>query len=412
MDTEVVVVGAGLAGLECARALTEHGIAVRVVEAADAVGGRVRSARVDGFTVDRGFQVLNPAYPAVRRHVDVDALDLRPMFPGVLVRREHRLAVLADPRRAPGYLPRTLASGYLDPRELLGLAAWTLPALGPVRRLLAEPDTSRAESLARCGVRRAIRREVLEPFLAGVIAEDDGSTSTAFTRLVVRSFVLGTPGVPAAGMGAFPAQLAAHLPDVELGVRVERVEAAAGGHRVRTGAGDRTARAVVVATDPRTAAALVPVPAPRMKGLVTHWYATDEAPSDLAATAVDGRRRGPVVNAAVMTATAPGYAPGGQHLVQATCLLRPGEEPAEADVRRHVGEIYGVSTARWREVTRTAVPDALPAQPAPVRIRQEVDLGDGLFVCGDHRDTASQQGAMVSGRRTATAVRRWLAGAR
>lgn len=404
MDCDVVVIGAGLAGLECARSLHESGLDVRLVEAADGVGGRVRSEVVDGFTLDRGFQVLNPAYPAVRARIDVGALDLRPMFPGLLVRREDRLVMLADPRRAPRHLPATLAGGYLRPAELLALARWAAPALGPVRHLLTLPDESRGSSLDRAGVTGALRHEVLEPFLAGVIGEDDGSTSTAFTRLVVRSFVLGTPGVPSRGMGAVPQQLAAGLPHVLLGAPVERLERAPdGSHRVHTAGGPVTARAVVVATDPRTAERLGGVRAPAMKGLVTFWYATDEPPTTVPATVVDGRRRGPVVNAAVMSAVAPEYAPPDAGLVQVTCLLR-GDVPDEAVVRRQAGEMFGVDPLPWREITRSVVPDALPVQPAPLHVRRAVTGGGGVFVCGDHRDTASQQGALVSGRRTASAV--------
>lgn len=409
MDCDVVVVGAGLAGLECARVLHAHGLDVRVLEADDGVGGRVRTDHVDGFTVDRGFQVLNPAYPAVRDRVDVAALDLRPLLPGVAVRHERGLALVADPRRAPATLPRTLASGYVRPRELAALARWAAPALGPVRRVLRGPDDSLARSLDAAGVEGRVRREVLEPFLAGVLGEDRGTTSAAYVRLLVRSFLLGTPGVPAAGSQALPEQLARQVPSVALGVRVERVERVPGGHRVRTPAGSVAARAVVVATDAVSAQALVGVPAPAVRGLVTWWYAADEPPSGEPVVVVDGRRRGPVVNAAVMSAAVPGWAPPGHHLVQVTCLLgdRP---PAEADVRRQAGEMFGVSTASWREVARHAIPGALPAQPAPLRVRQDVDLADGRFVCGDHRDTASVQGALVSGRRTAGAVRRRLSG--
>jgi glycine/D-amino acid oxidase-like deaminating enzyme len=254
----------------------------------------------------------------------------------------------------------------------------------------------------------SLRREVLEPFLAGVLGEDAGLTSARYVRLLVRMFLLGTPGVPAAGMGALPAQLAAHVPDVVLGERVDAVEPVDGGHRVVTAGGSVTANAVVVATGARAAQALVGVPAPAMNGLVTWWYATEEPPLDEALLVVDGRRRGPVVDAAVMTAAAPSYAPPGVHLVQVTCLLgdRP---PEEAVVRRQAGEIFGVDASGWREVARHLIPDALPAQAPPLVVRRPVHLGDGQFVCGDHRDTASLQGAMVSGRRTAAEVRRHLA---
>jgi hypothetical protein len=408
VDCDVVVVGAGLAGLECARSLHERGIAVRVVEAGDAVGGRVRTDHVDGFTVDRGFQVLNPGYPAVRRRVDLDDLALQPFLPGVAVRRDDDLVLVADPRRAPGSALRTLRSGYVHPRELLALARWAAPALGPVPRLLGGADTTFERSLDAAGVDGRLRREVLEPFLAGVLAQYPSGTSSQFVRLLTRSFLLGTPGVPARGSAALPEQLARRVPDVTLGARVDRVEPVTGGHRVRTTGGAVTARAVVVATDPRSAEALVGVPAPRMHGLVTHWYAAPEAPTGDAVVVVDGRRRGPVVNAAVMSAAAPSWAPPGQHLVQAT-TLHGGAVPDEAVVRRQAGEMFGVDPGGWRELVRHVIPEALPAQPPPLVVRRDVDLGDGRFVCGDHRDSASVQGAMVSGRRTASSVRRWLA---
>lgn len=410
MDCDVVVVGAGIAGLECARTLHERGLRVVVLEAADEVGGRIRSERLDGFTVDRGFQVLNPAYPAVRARVDVAALELRPLLPGVAVRRDDGLALLADPRRAPRLLRETLGSGYVRPGELVALARWAAPALGPVRRLLSSPDEAWGRSLDARRLEGRLRREVLEPFLAGVLGEDDGSSSTRFVRLLVRMFLLGTPGVPAAGMGAFPAQLARGLPDVRLGHAVDRLDAVPGGHRVRTPAGSLTARAVVVATDAPSAAALTGVATPAMKGLVTWWYATDEPPGTEPVVVVDGRRRGPVVNAAVMSAAAPSYAPPGRSLVQVTALLR-GTAPDEADVRRQAGEMFGVGTSGWREVARHEIPAALPVQPAPLSTRRPVHLGDALFVCGDHRDTASSQGALVSGRRTGSAVVRVLRGA-
>lgn len=407
MDCDVVVVGAGLAGLECARALHEHGLAVRVLEAADRVGGRVRSEVVDGFTVDRGFQTINPAYPAVRRRVDLPALDLRSLLPGVAVRRAKGLVLVADPRRAPLTLPRLLASGYVRPGELSRLARWALPAVGPVHRLLGARDTTLARSLDDAGVDGPLRREVIEPFLTGVLGQDPATASVSYVRLLVRTFLLGTPGVPADGSGALPAQLARHVPDLALGTPAERVERVTGGHRVLTGSGAVTGRAVVVATDAGTAERLVGVPAPSMNGLVTHWYATDEPPTTVPVVVVDGRRRGPVVNAAVMSAAAPSWAPPGQHLVQVS-RLQSAEEPPEAVVRRQAGEMFAVATGRWREIVRHEIPAALRTSRPPLVVRRDVDLGDGRFVCGDHRDTASQQGAMVSGRRTATAVRRWL----
>ena len=414
MDCDVVVVGAGVAGLTCARTLHARGLDVRVLEAGPVVGGRVRSEQVDGFTLDRGFQVLNPAYPALREVADLDALRLQPFLPGVAVRRDDGLALLADPRRAPSRLRETLASGYVRPAELAALARWAAPALGPVRALESGPDTTLAESFAAAGVTGRIRYEVLEPFLAGVLGDESGTTSAAYVRLVVRSMLRGTPGLPAGGMGALPQQLAAPLPHVTTGARVTAVEAVAGGRAVQVDGSQLRARAVVVATDPVTAASLTHLAAPPMRGLVTTWWAA-EGLARQTAVVVDGRRRGPLANAAVVSSAAPSYAPAGAQLVQATYVLAPGpRDPAATPdaftVRRQAGEMLGADPRGWRELARHEVPGALPATPPPLAVRQPVDLGDGLYVCGDHRDTPSQQGAAVSGRRAAWAVARRLLG--
>jgi len=206
-DADVLVVGAGLAGLACARTLERAGLSVIVLEAEDDVGGRMRTDVVDGFLCDRGFQVINPAYPALRRLADLDALQLRSFDAGVAVRHDRGLAVLADPLRQPRLLPATLRSGYLKVRELVALARWAAPALRP-SQLTRVPDTTLAASLDEAGVSGRLRREVLEPFLAGVLADSSGETSAGFVRLLVRCFLGGTPGVPAAGVQSLPRQLA------------------------------------------------------------------------------------------------------------------------------------------------------------------------------------------------------------
>ena len=401
---DVVVVGAGLAGLTCAVALEERGLDVLVVEAADEVGGRVRTEVVDGHLCDVGFQLLNPAYPAVRRLVDVPALGLQAFGAGVEVRRggggRAVTALVADPRREPAALLRTLASGLLAPRELVALAVWAAPSLGPVRHLLDGPDASLAASLDAAGVHGALRQEVLEPFLAGVLADGRGETSAAFVRLLLRSFLLGTPGLPRDGMRALPAQLAARLRrPVQVGVRATLGDSTA----VRTPSGEIPARSVVVATDAAAAADswLDVVPPAPTRGLRTWWFSTTDPAPTSRWLRVDGAR-GPVVNTAVVSDAAPSYAPPGRRLVQATTLSDGPDD--EAVVRREVGRLWSTSAEHWDLLVRHDVRAALPSVPPPLMARRPVALGAGRFVAGDHRDTSSIQGAMVSGRRAARAV--------
>ena len=167
---DVLVVGAGIAGLTCARELERSGLEVEVLEASDAVGGRVRTDVVDGFRCDRGFQLVNPAYPALRDLVDVGALELRQFAAGAALAGPEGVAIGEETRRSPGQRPPKPRSGYARPAELVRLAAWAAPALGSVPRLLAGDDEPLAASLDRHGVHGRVREELFEPFITVVVA--------------------------------------------------------------------------------------------------------------------------------------------------------------------------------------------------------------------------------------------------
>jgi phytoene dehydrogenase-like protein len=399
---DVVVVGAGLAGLRAAQLLSRRGLDVVVLEAADHPGGRVATDVVDGFRCDRGFQVLNTSYPALRAAADLDALDLRGFTPAAAVRDADGLHVYGDPRRRPALTPRMALDPLVPLRDKAALGAWTarILAAGP-RRVVAHGGRSAAADLAAAGVRGPVVDRVLRPFLSGVLGEGELATSAAYVRLVWRAFAIGTIAVPAAGMGAIPAQLAAGLPDgvLRLGRRVEAVRAGA----VRVDGDELSARAVVVATDPVTASALLPgVAAPRMYALTTLYFVAPAPPAHQPTLHLDGTG-GPLANTVVLTEAAPGYSPDHRALVSSSFLGTADRVP-EPVVRRELGRLYGVPTDGWEHLHTAEIPRALPALPAASPLRRDVVLGDGVFVAGDHRDTPSQQGALVSGRRAAQAV--------
>ncbi len=410
MDAEVLVIGAGLAGLRCAAVLASAGRDVAVWEAGESVGGRVRTDIVDGFRCDRGFQVLNPAYPELRRAVDLSALHLQKFGAGIVARRDQGPARYVHPLRHPAQLPGMLAQAGLKPGDLLAVARWAAPALRPkALKYLQQADLSLTEALDRAKVRGEVRR-VIERFLAGVLLDGTGSSSNAFALLLARTFVLGVPALPAAGMQALPALMASTLADrISLNRTVSRIDKDVDGYRVFDG--DRTMRArhVVVATDPATASALTQEAAPQLHSVVTDWWSTDQPLSGPAMLWIDGRpcAPGPVLNTAVISAAAPTYAPPNRHLIAASALPESdGTAPPEKVTRRHAADILGIDGNKWTLLIRHEIRHALPAQLPPLSLRRPVRISSGLWLCGDHRDTASIQGALVSGRRTAEQILR------
>jgi len=365
-DCDVVVVGAGLAGLRCAAVLAERGYQVAVWEAGDRVGGRIRTDVIDGFRCDRGFQVPNPAYPALRRAVDVADLRLQAFDAGVVVRRDRDRVKWVHPLRQPRDVPHMLIRGGLSPREVAALLRWAAPALRPSALRAACRDTTLGEALDRSGV-DGITRRVVHRFLAGVLLDDSGSTSNAFALLLTRMFALGVPGLPADGMGAFPALLARPLGDqIHLQRRVTRIARAGDDWSVTDGDATIRAREVVVAADAPGTSLLTGAPERQMKGVVTDWWAADELPSGPPMLSVDGRLRppGPVLNTAVISSAAPTYAPPGRHLIAASALIGPERRtPSEATMRQHAADILA-STRRaghWSPGTRS--PTRYPPSP-------------------------------------------------
>ncbi len=239
---------------------------------------------------------------------------------------------------------------------------------------------------------------MLAPFFAGLLLEREMTTSSRFTDLMLRTFVTGWSAVPAGGMQRLPEQLADGL-DVTSETRVRQVT----GAQVETDDERLTARAVVVATDGSSAAGLLPgLREPSWKGVTTWYHAAPEPPLSTATLVVDPDRS-PVDNSVVLTRAAPSYSPDHRALVASSWVHGTGEPPAEPDVRRRLAQLYGTGTSDWQHLATYDLPRALPAMPAPHPFRRSIRWA-GCYVCGDHRDTSSIQGALVSGRRTAEAV--------
>lgn len=407
MHVDVIVIGAGLSGLACALTLHENGVAPLVLEAADAVGGRIRTDRRDGYLLDRGFQVLQTWYPEAQCMLDYGALDLRPFDPGALVRIGGRFQRVTDVWRRPGRFPEMLGSpvGTLgDKLRMLSLRRRCLR--GDLAELYARPDTTALERLRALGFSDLMIERFFKPFFGGVFFEPELACSSRAFEFIFRAFALGDTALPARGMGEIPAQLAARLPPgaIRTGARVARLL----DREVVLESGERLqARALVIATEGREAARLLGRPdlasiQTNHRGTTCLYFAADQAPFQGPHLVLNGEGQG-VVNSLVCPSNlSEHYAPAGTSLVTVNCHgTDHSPDILEAALRRDLQGWFGDEVRNWQRLAVYRLPQALPAQtppqPYPGTVQQR--QSDHLWVCGEFGAAPSIQWALDSGRR-------------
>jgi len=407
-NPDILIIGAGLAGLCCARRLKQFGVSFQILEASDRIGGRIRTDMIDGFRLDRGFQVFLTSYPEAKEVLNYEELHLKSFLSGALVRHQGRFHQLTDPWRRPwaGFLSAFTPIGSIaDKLRIARLRSRVLK--GSIEARFRDPETTTLRALADSGFSSIMIDRFFRPFLGGIFLDPDLQTSSRMFQFVFRMFSLGDACLPAEGMEAIPRQLAAVIPaeSIRLNSRVVRAEAG----RVTLESGEELrSRFVVVATEGPTAVKLLGDPISSSgQGVTCIYFAAPRPPVELPMLVLNGDGIGPVNNLCVPTVVAPSYGPPGQSLVSVTVLGIHREEQVLLNrVREQLTDWYGPVASAWRHLRTYQIPYALPRQipPALAEPQRPVRLHPGIFVCGDHRDNASIQGAMVSGRRAAEAV--------
>jgi hypothetical protein len=367
-DKPVVVIGGGLAGLSAALTLQDAGRDVEIFEASDRVGGRVATDLIDGFTLDRGFQLINARYPEIQRLNVVDELEFQIASRSVDISFEDKRFSLSDPRKNP--------LSALNPKsgtvaEKVKFAQYLFTS--------ARNESSVGEELENLG---DLYTRVLRPFLTGVFLSDPHQIGAVQGKELIRSFISGKPGLPRLGAGALPQLLAIRIKRVHLNSQIDSLA-------------QFSNRQVIVATDVTTSAQLLDIPSVPKLAPCTTWY--HEVPGDFSESnrlLLDGQRRGPVVNSMVISNFISSYAPIGRSLLSTTTI----EYASESEVRRHLALLWGAETHSWPLIAKYEIPKALPIFSPGGSLATTSRMSDGVFIAGDFRTSASQNGALLSGR--------------
>ena len=405
----VLIIGAGLAGLACARRLTRAGLACTVLDASDGIGGRVRTDRVEGFQLDRGFQVFLAGYPEARETLNYPALELMPFHAGALIRHKGRFHVMSDPFRRPQDLPQMLLTpigSLADKFRMLRMRRDTLQQrLGSVMK---DPTRPTRDVLQAYDFSDAMMAQFFRPFLGSVFLETELSTPCWIFELVWAAFCRGVTAVPRDGMGAIAQQLAATLPPgtIRLNQAVQQIQ----GSYVVLESGERfTADVLVVATDGETAARLrgEDRPSALTRGSVTLYFDAPVAPQRGPWLMLNGDGEGEVRTVCVLSEAAPSYAPAGRALISVTVTEQPGRHGHVSETaQRYLRSWFGAQVNEWRHLRTDHIQRALPPVDvlSPGNRTTSPRLAAGLYLCGDYRESGTIDGALLSGRKAAEAI--------
>ncbi len=405
----MIIIGGGLAGLSCAVQLAESGVHSAVLEATDRVGGRVRSDVINGFTLDVGFQVLLTAYPSCQKLLDYSALRLRYFDPGALIRQSGRFTELADPWRNPGKAWATATNPVGSVADKLRI--WRLRSKtcrGSLAELYERPHQTTEQYLRDFGFSERMLDQFFRPFIGGVFLDESLSVSSRMLEFVFRMFSMGGIAVPADGMAAIPRQMAERLPrgTINLQSSVVRLE----GNRVVLANGDSlTGDHVVIATESNAAARLLELPEIQTSWneTSTHYYSSPQCEQKYKSLILRGDESGPIQTATIISNVAEEYAPQNSSLISVS--LSPNNDKSHDEnellAKEQLKKWFGDQVRHWELLQTYQIPYGLPAMDIDPVIRSpKVKERESTYICGDHCETPSIEGAMDSGMRTAAAI--------
>ncbi|MEM9662349.1 MAG: NAD(P)/FAD-dependent oxidoreductase [Planctomycetota bacterium] len=417
-ESRTVIIGGGLTGLAAARHLEAAAHECLILCAGTEVGGRVRTDRHETdagtFLLDRGFQVYLDAYAEAGQMLDLDALELKPFYPGALVRIESKFHKAADPFRKPIDAVKSFGSpiASLADKARLGLLDQRIRR-SSIDAIWQRHERTTIDALTEAGFGEAVIERFFRPFFGGVFFDRSLQTSSRMFEFTYNNFATGNTCVPAAGMGAIPKQLASTLrSEIRLNTPVSRVNPESGELLMGDGSTITTER-VILATDANAAAQLLgEKPGVPWNETATVYYDADPDSvstfGDQAILVLDGDGIGPVNHLCVISAAAPGYAPDGRALVCANVVGKdmlerfPRDDQLDAAIREQMVGWLGEDARSWKHLATYRIPHALPRRvPGERGLDQPAAmprLSERVVQAGDHLTHGSIEGAMIAGR--------------
>ncbi|QHT66334.1 FAD-dependent oxidoreductase [Rhodocytophaga rosea] len=403
----VVIIGAGVAGLTCAHYLHKKQIPFILIESSADVGGRIWTDKIDGFLLDKGFQVFLTSYPEAKHILNYDSLDLKAFRSGAIIRQNKRFVKLVNPLKEPFLAFSALFSpvGSLPDKFRILQLTQELKDLQE-DEIFAQKATSTLDFLKSYGWSEKMIDSFFKPFFGGVFLERELNTSSNFFRFVFKQFAASDAVLPAGGIQEIPRQLAASLPanSIRTNTPVKHIN----GSTVELISGEQIqARNLVVAVDELASAGLLGNKIqPVFNATSCIYFSANRSPLDTDMLVINSEEQGLINNLCVPSDIAPAYAPSGKALISVSIVKKHSFTEAQLveKVKEELVAWYGNEVLSWQHLKTYSLPQALPAFPASEPAKKNLKWNDTTFICGDYMAYPSLNGAMATGRQVAESI--------
>ena len=397
---EFLVVGAGLAGLTAAKVLSQSGREVLLLEKSDGVGGRVRTDQYKDFLLDRGFQVLLTAYPELPKHLNLSLLELHSFESGATIFSDGHFSKVGDPFRNVSSIMSTAFTKTIGMQDKIKLLKLRNSLIGRKKIYFQQKDDKRIlETFEELGFTSKAINSFFKPLVGGIQLDPSLSGSTRLCFLVLKMLFIGDAAVPSRGMGAISEQLSKQINEssIRLTSSVDKVE----GKKVILESGESFLPSnLIIATEGPATAKLLGQESPLSRSVSCIYFSAPQAPSSSKAILLNGEKNGPALNVAIMSNISPSYSKNGKALI-AVAIPDTIKTDSMENILIQMRKWFGDSVDSWEHIKTYSIehgqPDLRPGDP----FRKSIKNSEGVYICGDHRDTPSIQGALVSGRRAA-----------
>ncbi|GAV62765.1 Amino_oxidase domain-containing protein, partial [Cephalotus follicularis] len=417
----VIIIGAGLAGLAAATRLNSETIPFLLLESSDAVGGRVRTDIVDGFLLDRGFQIFITAYPEAQKLLDYNALNLQQFYAGAKVYYNGQFHTVADPLRhfSDSLMSLTNPIGSFLDKVLIALTRIRVLSKSDGEILTAN-EVSTIDLLRNIGFSDSMIGRFFRPFFGGIFFDKELETSSRLFDFIFKCLALGNNTLPAKGIGEIPNKLASKLPANSIllntkAVSVDLDESNSPIVRLENGEILASELGVIVAVEEPEADKLL---AGRRKqgnikparSTVCLYFSADRSGTPVQDPVIflNGSGHGIVNNMFFVTDVAPSYGPPGKVLISVSLIglfEDMSDDDLTAEVVRELSGWFGGSTVgSWKHLRTYRIRFAQPNQCPPTDLMKDPRFRSGMYLCGDYLTSATFDGALVSGRKAVEAL--------